>query len=167
MKNKNYSKGYSLIELLVYVSLFVVISVVIVQSLLYMMKTYSNARSFRTLQQNGELIMERITRDIRQASSVVPGSSVFGTSPGTLALSGKDSENVAYSETLSLVSGTAKINIDGVVSDLSSNEVSVADLTFWSITTTSSDAIKFKLTLTTNRNPIVTKTFYNTVILRE
>ncbi len=167
MKKQNYSKGYSLIELVVYIALFVVISIVIVQSLVFVMKTYANARSFRALQQNGELVMERITREVRQSSSVTTASSVFGVNPGTLVVSGTDSGGSVYTDTFSVVSGAIQLSKTGTVSTLSTNEVTVSGLTFWNITTTNSNAIKVKLDLTTVKAPIVSKSFYSTIILRE
>jgi len=167
MKKSNYSKGYSIIELLVYIALFVLISLVVVKSLIYMMKTYSDARSFRTVQQNGELVMERLTREIRQANTVSVAGSAFGSSPGTLSLSGKDNSNAPYTAVASLVNGVAQLTINGVSSSLSSDEVSISNLTFWNITTATSNAIKLQLTLTTTNAPVVTKSFYTTVVLRE
>lgn len=167
MQKTNYSKGYSVIELVVYITLFVLISVVVIQSLIFVMKTYANARSFRTLQQNGELVMERITREVRQASSISVASSVFGSSPGTLTVSGTDTVGVPYTDIFSVVSGAVQLSVNGVTSNLSSSEVTVSNLTFWNITTTSSEAVRIQLSLTTTNIPIVTKSFYTTVILRE
>ncbi len=167
MKQQNYSKGYSLIELVIYIALFVVISIVIVQSLVFVMKTYANARSFRALQQNGELVMERITREVRQSNTVSTASSVFGVTPGTLVVSGLTSGGSAYTDTFSVVNGAVQLSTTGVISTLSTNEVVVNALTFWNITTANSDAIKVRLDLTTVKAPIVSKSFYSTIILRE
>jgi Tfp pilus assembly protein PilW len=167
MKRINYSKGYSMVELLVYITLFILISVVVTQSLLFVMKTYANARSFRTLQQNSELVMERLTREIRQSDTISVAGSVFGSSPGTLTITGSDVSNVPYTDVFSVVGGAVQLSVNGVASNLSSGEVSVSNLTFWNITTTGSKAIRVQLTLTTINKPIVTKTFYTTVIMRE
>jgi Tfp pilus assembly protein PilW len=166
MKQPNFSKGYSLIELLVYVSLFVLISIVIIQSLIFTMKTYANARAYRTLQQNGELVMERITREIRQASAVSTGSSTFGSSPGTLSLSGEDSVGTPYTATVSVSGGSVQLATSSVGSTLSSTEVTVSNLTFWNITTATSSAIKIELTLTTLNSPVISSKFYGTAVLR-
>ncbi len=167
MKKANYSKGYSVVELVIYITLFVLISVVVIQSLIYVMKTYASARSFRTLQQNGELVMERLTREIRQSDSVSIGGSVFGSSPGTLTVSGTDSGGAPYTDVFSVVNGVSQLSVNGSVSNLSSGEVTVSNLTFWNVATTGSEAIKIKLTLTTTNIPVITKSFYTTVVLRE
>ncbi len=167
MQKYKLSKGYSLIELVIYIALFAVISAVVVQSLIFVMKTYANARSFRTLQQNGELVMERITREVRQSNNILTASSVFGTTPGILTVSGLNSDLTQYADTFSVTNGVVSLSTNGTVSNLSTNEVLVSNLTFWNITTTGVKAVKVQLSLTTNNNPTVTKTFYTTVVLRE
>ena len=167
MQKTNYSKGYSVVELVIYVTLFILISVVVIQSLIFVMKTYANARSFRTLQQNGELVMERITREIRQANTVSVAGSVFGSSPGTLTISGTDSGGTPYTDVFSVASGALQLAVNGVISNLSSSEVTVSNLTFWNISTAGSEAVRVQLSLTTTNIPVVTKSFYTTVILRE
>lgn len=167
MKTSNFSKGYSVIELVIYVALFVVISVVVVQSLIFIMKTYANARSFRVIQQNGELVMERMTREIRQSNTIGVAGSVFGSSPGTLVVSGSDTSGVAYVDAFSVVNGAVQLSVNGAVSNLTSSEVVVSNLTFWNVVNTNVRAVKVQLTLTTTTIPVVTKTFYTTVGLRE
>ncbi|MCC7436641.1 hypothetical protein IT402_02070 [Candidatus Nomurabacteria bacterium] len=167
MKKNNFSKGYSIIELVIYISLFVLIAIVVIQSLLYSIKTYSNARAYRTIQRNAETFLSRTTNEIRQAKNISVSASTFSSSPGVLSLTGLDSSSSPYTATISVASNVPQISISGATTSLSSSEVSVSELTFWNITTTSSDAVRIKLTLTTTRAPFITKTFYTTVVLRE
>jgi type II secretory pathway pseudopilin PulG len=167
MKRINFSKGYSLIELVIYISLFVLIAVVVIQSLIYAMKTYSTARNYRTLQRNAETTLSRLTTEIRSAKAVSTSSSSFGTTSGVLALTGIDSAGLPYNPTFSLDNGIARVVVGGVSTPLASSEVTFSELTFWNIITTNSDAVKIKTTLSTTRPPFITKTFYTTVILRE
>ena len=167
MKKNNFSKGYSLIELVVYISLFVLIAVVVIQSLIYAMKTYSSARNYRALQRNAETTLSRLTTEVRSAKTVSISSSSFGVALGTLALNGVDNNGSPYNPTFSLVNGVVYIVDSGVSTPLSNSEVIFNELTFWNITTANSDAIKIKTTLSTTKLPVITKTFYTTVILRE
>ncbi len=166
MNKSNYTKGYSLIELLVYITLFITISLVVMQSLLYAMKTYSNARTYRSIQQNAELAMERITREIRQADTISVTGNVFGSSPGTLVISGINDLGNSFTDSITVAGGAVQITTNSVASTLTSSEVIVNDLTFWNISAAASDAIKLKMTLSTTRPPVITKSFYTTVILR-
>lgn len=167
MRNLRFTKGYSIIELLVYIALFVTISLVVMQSLLFILKTYATARAYRTLQQNGELVMERLTREIRQASSFAPAASVLASSPGTLALSGEEANATPYTASIGVSNGIVEFTKTGVTGPLSSNEVIVNELIFWHIDTVTEDAMRVQLVLSTTRQPVVTSTFNTTVILRE
>ncbi len=167
MRYTHKTDGYSLVELLVYIGLFVAISLVIIQSLLFLMKTYTNARQYRTLQQSAETILERITREVRLSSTVESASSSFGTTLGTLATSGVDSGGNGFANTISVVSGRAQITTNGSSSYLSDTNVTVSELTFWNITTTVGSAVRVKLTLQTTGSPSVSATFYTTAILRQ
>ncbi len=167
MKKPTLSKGYSLIELLVYISLFVLIAVVVMQSLIYAMKTYGTARAYRTLQRNAEITLSRLTTEIRSAKTVSTAGSSFGVTSGVLALTGVDNSGTAYNPTFSLVSGIPQVVVSGVTTPLASSEVSFGEFTFWNITTANSDAIKIKITLSTSRAPFITKSFYTTATLRE
>lgn len=167
MTKKNYSKGYSLIELVIYIALFVILSMAVMQSLISIMKTYSNAQSYRTIQQNGELVMERTTRELRQADTLSTAGSTFGTSPGVVTFSGQDVAGVPYTGTIGVSNGKVQVTIGGVTSDLTNNTVVVSSLIFSRIQSVPKEAVKMILTLTTAKAPFVTSSFYTTVILRE
>lgn len=151
--------GYSLIELLIYVALFAMISVLLVHSLVVLMRTYANANGFRRLQNNGELIIERITREVRDAESISSGT--FGTHPGTLTLV-NDGDPVVFA----VSNGVVNITEEGVTNILSTNQVSVTNMVFRRITTQSGEGVKVELTLTTTGGVIRTGSFYSTVLLR-
>ncbi len=154
------NKGYSLLELLIYIALFAVISIVLVRSLIVVMRTYASAQANRRLQNNGELIMERITREVRDAESISSGT--FGTNPGVLALSGEDGNT-----TFSVVSDAVQVNDDGTIGALSTNKVSVTSLVFRRITTPVGEGVKIELTLTTANAVIKSASFYSTALLRQ
>ena len=167
MKKNNFSKGYSLIELVIYISLFAVISVVVIQALLYSMKTYSSARAYRTIQRNSETFLNRLTNEVRQASSISATGNTFGSSPGVLSLRGLDNVGSPYTATVSVSGSIPQIAIGSNTTNLSSSEVAISELIFWKITTANSNAVKIKSTFTTTRAPFITKSFYTTVVLRD
>lgn len=157
--------GYSIFELIIYIALFIVISLVLVRSLLTVMKTYAAAQSYRALQNNGELAMERITRELREGTSV--SASSCATTPGTLSISGTDSSGAAHTEAFSVSSGVLQLATNGgSASALTTSEVTVSSLTFCSLTTSVGTGIKTMLTLTTTRGVISSATFYSTILLR-
>lgn len=162
MKKNTLTSGYSLIELLVYIAIFVFISILLINGLLSVMRTHTTSQAYRRLQHNGELVLERITREVREASNIDTGS-VFDTSPGTLALSGTDSTGMARTVTFTLSDGIVQINDNGISGNLTSSEVTVTSLLFRSAGT----GVKVELQMTTASGYITTATFYTTVMLRE
>ena len=141
MKRLHVQSGYSLLELVVYIALFIVISIVIINSLITVMKTYSTANGYRRLQSNGELVMERVVREIRQASAV-GSSTVYTSNPGILVVQGVDDIGAARTVTFSVVNNAVQINDNGATGALSSNEVTTTSLIFKHITTTVGEGIK-------------------------
>ncbi len=156
--------GYSLLELVIYLGLFVLLSVVLIQSLVSVMRTYATAQAYRALQQNGEVVMDRITREIRAASTI--SSATYGTSPGTLSLSGTDSEGNAHTATFNLSGGTVQINDDGSSGVLTTTSVVVTSLLFYATSNTVTDGVKVEITLSTVNGYAASATFYTTVFLR-
>jgi len=66
----NTNHGFSLIETLVAISIFAIISTITVGIFLYIMKGANKAKQVTRLKQNGALILERIERAIRDARQI-------------------------------------------------------------------------------------------------
>lgn len=158
------SGGYSLMELVIYIGLFALLSVVMMRSLVTVMKTYASAKTYRTLQTNGELIMERISREARAATNITSGT--YNTNPGSVTFSGVDSNNAVHTASFDVSSGTLQINDNGTIGNISTNDVTVTSLIFRNMTTTKGSAIKVELSLTTTKGNIANANFYSTVVLR-
>lgn len=155
-----------MIELIVYLAIFTVISVVLVTSLTTIMRTYARAATYRTLQSNGELVMERIVREVRQAATITTGSSTFGSSPGVLALSGTDAGGTTHTITFDVASSAVRVTDNGTTNNLSTSEVAVSSLIFRRISTSVGEGVKVELTLATTTGTAVSANFYSTIILR-
>lgn len=163
MKNKKQS-GYSLMELVVYIAIFAFLAVTMTKSLLTVMRTYASAKTYRTLQTNGELIMERISREIRDATTIT--SATYDTNPGALALSGIDTNGAVKTASFSVSSDAVQINDNGTTGAISTSDVDISSLIFRHMTTAVGDVIKVELNLTTTRGNIASATFYNTIAIR-
>jgi type II secretory pathway component PulJ len=160
------NSGYTLMELVVYLAIFIAISVVLVTSLTTVMRTYARAATYRTLQGNGELVMERIVREVRGATSITTGASTFGSHPGTLTLEGTDAGGTDHTITFDVSSSVARITDNAVTNNLSTTEVTVSNLVFRRIATAVGEAVKVELTLASVKGTPVSATFYSTVVLR-
>ena len=86
MQPSHTTRGFSLVEMLVYVAILTLTSVVIVDSLVSMISSYRYFRVVSYVESTGVSGMERMTREIRSASSVDTGNSTLLTNPGVLTL---------------------------------------------------------------------------------
>lgn len=153
-------RGYALIETLFYVALFSALSLAVISSLFAMSKSFSEVSAQSELLQSSR-IMERISREVRQAYDINLASSsdlILKDSAGNdemeFKLSGSD---------LQLLEGSSLV----LTGNLNAPNIAVAGLTFTQITTAKGKAVKIVLTVTYNRGSISrTENFYDTVVLR-
>lgn len=157
----NNKKGYSLLETIVYIALFSLISTVILSFISISSKIYGTARVNNLITESGNTAIESITRNIRSASSVT-ANSVFGSSSGVLELLNTDGKIVK----IYLLNGVVTINENGVlVGGLTNQNLTVSSLIFYKITTTNSVAIKTELILS-HAGSGKTEQFQTTTTLR-
>jgi Tfp pilus assembly protein PilW len=168
MKKTNFTPGYSIVEIIIYIAVFSVLVTVVMNSFIVLTSFYNQNRTHHDLLENGNSVMERLSREIRKANSVRTGTSTFGTSPGVL-----DLENFVDVTTSTYVkfgsnNGTLDLYINNTnIGNLLAPNIEVESLIFRKITTTNSTAIKIELTLkdTKDAKNLVEK-FYSTIILR-
>ena len=79
-------KGISLIEAILYVAIFAVISVIVINMLLATVNAFGRARVSRNVNEQGIVALERMLREVRLAKAVNTATSVLDANPGTLAL---------------------------------------------------------------------------------
>ena len=161
------NKGYSLVELVIYVSLMAIIILVVVNTVLSFTKTYKEVGALRIVEHSGEDAMERMTREIRGATSIDNANSTLGTSPGVLTLisgpSGATKVTKFYVQNYIL-----KMDINGsYYGPLSLSNASVTSMTFRDLSSGISHAVKLDLTIQGTSGTITkTKTYHSTIILK-
>src|SRR3970040_314989 len=82
--------GYTMVELVIYAALLAVLSVLVIQALLSLTRTFSEIKASAALRAGAQVGMERMLKEIRFASSVDYAGSALGSSPGRLALNSTD-----------------------------------------------------------------------------
>lgn len=168
-KRPGMSGGYSLIETVMYIALFVLLASVLVGTLFGMTSAYREIRVNDDLLDSSSVAMERMTREIRDAVSIDTGASTFGATPGTLTLNSLDGSgapktvefNVAGSGALDILDST-----DGTARDLTGGHVVVTSLVFRNVTTAIGSAVKVEATFQSVRAPGQTVTESGTAMLR-
>lgn len=162
LKNRiNNQKGYTVIELIFYISILAILFLAVVNALIMMTKSFKETTIQATLESSSS-IMERMAREIKQASSITSLSAT------DLVLSTFDQSGNA--ENVEFVLSGSNINFlqDGVsTGNLNGANITVSNLSFTQITTTKGTAVKISLSVSaTGDSQNRTVDFYNTVVLR-
>ena len=160
-------RGVSLVEMLVYIGLLVLLLSAVISVVVLIMQSYGGVQNRRQAIVAGEMVMERMTREIRQATTT-DATSVFGSSPGDLKLYTTDSSGAAT--TLEIVDTGSDVQIKeagGAGVSLLPSGTTATSLQFNKITTAKSVGIKIVLTLQAGSGAqAYSATFYDTVGLR-
>jgi prepilin-type N-terminal cleavage/methylation domain-containing protein len=160
-------KGFSLIEMVIYIAILSVVFTVVVNIILSLTRSYSLLRTTRDINTGILVGFETMTREVKAADSVDGAGSTLGAHPGVLKLN-TTANGSSSSVEFYLSSTTLMMKRDGVVQGpLTGSGVSVTNLLFRQITASSSQAIKMDMTLQVEAGS-TTKTInvYNTVVLR-
>ncbi len=163
--------GYTLVELLFYVSLFAVMTLLVINSMLTMTKAFRETSVNVELTQSST-ILERISREVRNASVVT----VTSVTPGNITINTTDETGTAKTMQF-LLSGmnvqlwensTATGGVNTFIGNLNSPSIRATTLTFNKITTTEGEALKILLTVNSIKDSQGKSVdFYNTVALRQ
>lgn len=163
-------KGVTLLETVLYVSIIAIVAALVVQTILSMFFAFSRARDIRRVSLDGSFALERMTREIRLASAVRAGESVFNVHPSVLSLDTvKSSSDAAPSvKKIYIQDDRIVLEEDGVSFYLTSPRATTTSFIFRSIETPHSNGIKIEIALETDsRKETISQSFYNSVILRE
>ena len=168
MNNKiikqNNNLGFTLVEMMIYVALMTIITLVVVQSLIVVLK--SNRTSFAeiNLRNAGYSAMEGMLREIYASDSITTASGILQMNRGTNIVKFATSTGSA-STTLYYYKGTSEPLPP--VGPLTSKNIIVKSLIFTKISTGKSYAVKIQMGLETTVNGITkSETFQSTAILR-
>lgn len=85
-RSSSFEKGYTVLELLIYVILFAGISIFVVLTFAGFAKAWGASRTQRALFRGGSDATERLLREIRFAKGIRRSESTFDATPGVLAL---------------------------------------------------------------------------------
>jgi type II secretory pathway component PulJ len=156
-------QGFSVIEMLVYMAVLVTVTLAGVLTYLSLSTNLVRYETERALSHAAQVSLERMVRDIREATSVNTGLSTLGTSPGVLTL-----VSGATTTKFSLSTGNVLLTRNGVdVGPLTNDNVTVNQLMFTRYTGTSTELIRIALTLSaSNKAASTTQTFYSSAVLR-
>lgn len=161
--------GFTLVETIIYVGAFAVLSVVALQATVIIMKAFYTLRLNQSVNGSATVVLERMSREIRNAYDVDETQSTIGATPGRLML--KTTDDSGSNTTVEFyMDGTSQLHIKvgGVENGaLVTKTVTVSNLVFRLINTPTSKAIKIEMTLHDSRAAANQSTkFYDTIVLR-
>lgn len=148
--NRKSSKGFTLIEMLVYIVIFVIIISVIASLFLWLVRSYNKNQAMRETLDNASRIMETMTREIKAASSIYNPTST-STHPGQLSL--ETTRHLPTGETTSYIDfylcGTSFCfkKESQAQTVLTSDKVEVSNLVFTEINAETAPTIQIDLTV--------------------
>lgn len=164
------NSGMTLLEVVIYISLLAVLSAAVVNVFLSETSAWAHARAERDSTDAAKLILERVTHEIRLASSVDIGQSVFGSHPGKIVLNTFGSATTTDVSTLevSLVGGELKLKRGaGPEFSLSGTNASTTRLVFYRIPSSKSELVRVELSVEVLvGHSTTTKSFVTSAVLR-
>jgi type II secretory pathway pseudopilin PulG len=161
--------GFSLIEMIIYLSLLAAILIMIVNILISFSTSYRELSVHRALERSALSAMERMTRDIRAGTSIDTGNSSFGSTNGILSII-QTTSSVSTTTKFYIGSSTLKMDInDSYYGPLTSSDVAVSSFMVRRLTSTSTNAEAVKIDLTlqaTSRSYVISKNYHSTIIVQ-
>ncbi len=156
------TRGFSLIEMVIYISILSLITFVVVEISVSFSRTYRDMRVVRAIDSSAVIAMERMVRDIRNARTVAIAQSSLGVNPGVLTLQSSATTTRFYVD-----QGLLKVDVNGVYSGpLSLVKTSVTNFVLHRLASTT-QAIKVDLTLQSTSGSVTkSKTYHTTVVLK-
>lgn len=161
-------RGYSLVELIIYMALMTVLLAGVVQSTLLLTQGYRNVKAVRNIENSAIYSMDRMVREIRNAKSVDGSQTTYNSAAGSLKLNTTDDVGTAQTVRFYLSGGKLMLQRNGAdIGPLSVSSANVSSLIFRLISTSTSQAIKIELTVESGTSTAYfTKNFYETATIR-
>lgn len=168
IQNKNKFKGFSIVEIIIYLAIFTTLSVLVINSFMTILSSFNTTNVNRRLLESGSFIMERMSREIRQAKNIDMANSILGSSPGILQLNSTDPAGAVMIIKFVRLNQLLYLYKDGnSIGNLTDNDTRITNLVFRRIVTTEGEAVKIEMTLEYTSGRITkSENFYNTIVLR-
>ena len=161
-------KGFSLMEMLIYIAILVLIMIVVLNILFNIISSQKKFKSARSVENSAAYTLERINRELRNAQSIDTLNSTFGSNPGSLKLIGLDSNGNQRTVEFFVSSSTVHIKENGIdLGRLTQADGKVTNLVFTHITNTHSDSVRTVIRIESGTSTNYrSENFYSTTILR-
>ncbi|MEK7128046.1 MAG: hypothetical protein AAB933_00575 [Patescibacteria group bacterium] len=161
IESKALSGGYTILELLFYIAFFTTFSLLVINAIIMMTKSFKETSIYGELAQGG-VIMERIAREIRQAENInsIGANDLILNTKGFI-----DSEKTVE---FKFVSPNIQFwDAGSNIGNLNSPNIAITGLAFTEIITAKGKAVKVVLSIYSNNDSLArVQNFYDTIVLR-
>ena len=160
-KLRKHNTGFAIVEFLFYISILAMLVLVLINALITMTRSFKETTIYTQLQ-SGNQVFERITRSIKQASSIT------SISASDLVLVTKDLNNNNQNVQFVLSGNNINYLENGAsVGNLNSSSLVVTALSFAQVTTTKGTGVKISMSVrSVNDTQNRVESFYDTIVLR-
>ena len=157
------TQGFSLIEIMVYLSVLVLVAGALVTTFLSLDTVLVRNKTDRALTESARVSLERLVRDTRAAQAVNTGLSVFDDPSGALALTQGATTTRFYVTGESLM-----LSVNGVeLGPLTSSAVVVQSFVVTRYVASTTEMVRTALTLSaSSKAASSTRTYYSSAVLR-
>ena len=149
-KAVDYTKtgGFSLLEMIIYIVILVFMLVIIINVMVSLTRSQRIIKTSRNIENSAVNILERFTREIRQADDIDIASSVFDSDPGKLVLSGTDINGDPRTVEFYVSSGTVFFKENDVdIGAISQSDAKVTTVVFRNFSGVEAKGIKAEITI--------------------
>ena len=153
-KNILNKKGFTLVETLIYVAIFALVSTALISFILNILNIHAKNYVEQEVEANARMALDIISGRIRAASDINIGTSVFGSDPGLISLAMADVSKNPTIIDLSADNGTLRIK-EGTSAyvNLTSSGVKITNLVFTHLSQTAlRDNIRVEITVEYNNS---------------
>ncbi len=140
---KTKESGFTLVESLVYIGLFVLISTGAIMTLLSLQQLFSQYQVKQSLFVASTNIMERVLVEVREAEDIFTTQSIFNDSQGGIVLQGESGTLEFRVEDNQLL-----LTEDGNTSVLHADNVAVDEFWIWHYEASQSQLVRFMIRIT-------------------
>ena len=162
IKNK---KGFSLVEIIIYISLLAILTGAITWSIASILHSYNRMKDARAVENSAMASMDRMVKEIRNSKSVDLVHTATSTANGYLTLNDFDSNG--NSETIKFYLLNNRIFVDqngSQMGPLTLESITVSSLVFRYFTNASSTGVKIEMAIQASTTPVIN--FYDSAVLR-
>jgi len=162
------NKGFSLVEMLVYISILVLMLGVVMGVTVSIVRSQRAVKASRDIESSVILSLERLSREIRLSDSVDINSSVFDSNPGRLVLESLDENENPRTVEFYILSGAIILRENGAdVGALSQSDANVTSLIFRLFSDAEDVGIRTELEIESGTSTYYrSNNFYSSTVLR-